>query len=78
METSPLLIVLTAALCTSAFPSHYRRTFSATNERMTWTAAQAYCRENHADLATVYSQEEAERIVNTTTDDPFVDWSEAQ
>ncbi|XP_064174977.1 snaclec agglucetin subunit beta-1-like [Anguilla rostrata] len=72
METSPLLIVLTAALSTSAFPSHYRRTFSSTNEHMTWTAAQAYCRENHTDLATVYSQEEAERILNIETDDVFV------
>lgn len=61
------LLVLSAALCTSAFPSHYRRTFSATN-KMNWTAAQAYCRESHTDLATVYSQEEAERILNITTD----------
>ncbi|MGH0181724.1 UNVERIFIED_CONTAM: hypothetical protein FKN15_007676 [Acipenser sinensis] len=29
-----------------------------------WSAAQTYCRENHIDLATVHSQEEAKQLLN--------------
>ncbi|MGH0171838.1 UNVERIFIED_CONTAM: hypothetical protein FKN15_061986 [Acipenser sinensis] len=34
------------------------------NTLKSWSAAQTYCRENHIDLATVHSQEEAQQLLN--------------
>ncbi|KAJ8249640.1 hypothetical protein COCON_G00228560 [Conger conger] len=72
METSALLILLSAGLCMSAFLGHYKRNLKAQSTRTNWTDAQTYCRENHMDLLTVHTLEEAERVQNIITEESIL------
>ncbi|KAK1153205.1 snaclec coagulation factor IX/factor X-binding protein subunit B3-like, partial [Acipenser oxyrinchus oxyrinchus] len=57
-----LLILLLAGLCVPAYNQIRKYVFVETVK--SWSEAQSYCRENHIDLATVRSQEEAKQILN--------------
>ncbi|KAK6470011.1 macrophage mannose receptor 1-like, partial [Huso huso] len=51
------------ALCAVA-SGHFRK-YHFVEDRKSWFDAQSYCRENHTDLATIESQEEADNLSKT-------------
>uniref|UniRef100_A0A3B3VT02 C-type lectin domain-containing protein n=1 Tax=Poecilia latipinna TaxID=48699 RepID=A0A3B3VT02_9TELE len=53
---------LSDSLILSSGLSHHYRFFS---QSLTWTEAQAYCRQAHADLATVENSEDLNLLMNT-------------
>ncbi|KAK6477867.1 snaclec bitiscetin subunit alpha-like [Huso huso] len=59
-----LLILLLAGFYVPAYNQIRKHVFVETEK--SWSEAQSYCRENHTDLATVRSQEEAEQLLNIT------------
>ncbi|KAK6469576.1 C-type lectin-like [Huso huso] len=56
-----LLILLLAGLCGPASNQIRKHVFVPIT--LSWSLAQTYCREQHTDLATVCSQEEAEQLL---------------
>ncbi|XP_041081749.1 C-type mannose receptor 2-like isoform X2 [Polyodon spathula] len=64
MEKTALVLLCLAGFCMPASNQIRKYVFVGTN--MTWSEAQSYCRENHIDLATVRSQEEAEQLLKLT------------
>ncbi|MGH0128054.1 UNVERIFIED_CONTAM: hypothetical protein FKN15_036099 [Acipenser sinensis] len=61
MERRELLILLLAGLCGPASNQIRKHVFVPIT--LSWSLAQTYCREQHTDLATVCSQEEAEQLL---------------
>ncbi|XP_058874589.1 macrophage mannose receptor 1-like [Acipenser ruthenus] len=57
-----LLILLLAGFCVPAYNQIRKHVFVETKK--SWSEAQRYCRENHIDLATVRSQEDAKQLLN--------------
>ncbi|XP_041091292.1 macrophage mannose receptor 1-like isoform X2 [Polyodon spathula] len=57
-----LLILLLAGFCVPTSNHIIKHVF--VNTLKSWSEAQRYCRENHTDLATVRSQEEAKQLLN--------------
>ncbi|XP_041081974.1 C-type mannose receptor 2-like isoform X2 [Polyodon spathula] len=64
MGETGLLILLLAGFCVPADNRIRKHVFVETLK--SWSAAQSYCRENHTDLVTVHSQEEAKQLLNLT------------
>ncbi|XP_030286121.1 secretory phospholipase A2 receptor-like [Sparus aurata] len=69
--------ILLGVLCLSGwhiFSSCLLHQYHYVSEPMTWTKAQAYCREAYTDLATIENAEEMNQLINTfpSTDDNYV------
>ncbi|KAI3365011.1 hypothetical protein L3Q82_001163 [Scortum barcoo] len=59
------VILLLASGCVTLSPQIHREYFLI-NKAMQWEDAQAYCRENHVDLATIGSHDDMKRLVDMT------------
>ncbi|KAK1151455.1 snaclec bitiscetin subunit alpha-like [Acipenser oxyrinchus oxyrinchus] len=59
-----LLILLLAGFCVPAYNQIRKYVFVETVK--SWSEDQSYCREEHTDLATVCSQEEAQQLLTIT------------
>ncbi|XP_058865032.1 macrophage mannose receptor 1-like [Acipenser ruthenus] len=57
-----LLILLLAGFCVPASNQIIKHVF--VNTLKSWSEAQSYCSENHTELATVHSQEEAQQLLD--------------
>ncbi|KAK1153183.1 macrophage mannose receptor 1-like [Acipenser oxyrinchus oxyrinchus] len=59
-----MLFFSLSGFCVPAYNQIRKHVFVETEK--SWSEAQRYCRENHTDLATVRSQEEAKQLLNIT------------
>ncbi|KAG9339906.1 hypothetical protein JZ751_022219 [Albula glossodonta] len=73
MKPGHLLVLLSAALCTSVYSSRFRKFFAGPKDNtMNWTDAQAFCRDRGTDLFTVHGRDNYTIVRENKT------WYEAQ
>ncbi|XP_032427177.1 C-type mannose receptor 2-like [Xiphophorus hellerii] len=67
-----LLLLIWMSQCYAMICQLYQ--YHYINENKTWTEAQQYCRENHADLATVTNMKDMKRLINISAGDQSEAW----